>query len=260
MPSPLRCLMLLHHKYKTGTLKKAFYTALFTVSALPVFAQSKALLDSLSATPKIIKHFNLDYKINLPRPDTRYWDEDFNIYYKYLSPALRKTQMSLQSVDKGVIMVNPNSILPHAQLDTLTAVTNPANIQGTWRMVTCRNLRFTDSLSYAERKMFRSDTLLSDSSADDVFAFFEGNNFKLWVREKGKQKFKKEIASRFQLEQNRYLLLYKYFKSGSGVSQVGIDESGNLILNYSSVIENKKPDEYMTYITVAQQFIFEKVQ
>lgn len=253
--------MLQHLNIKAGILKKAFYTALFTAGVLPVFAQSKATLDSLSATPKTIKHFNLDYKLNLPRPDARYWDVDFGIYYKYLSPALRKTQMSLQSVDKGVeIMVNPNSVLPHAQLDTLTAITDPAKLQGAWRMVTCRSLRFTDSLSFSERKMFRTDTLLSDSSGEEVFAFFEGNNFKLRAREKGKQQFKKEIASRFQLEQHRYLMLYKYFKSGSGVSQVGIDESGYLILNYNRVIENKKPDEYMTYITVVEQFIFEKVK
>lgn len=242
-------------------MQKTLYAIVFTLITLPAFAQSKATLDSLSALPKTLKKFNLNYKINLPRPDARYWDEDFDIYYKYLNPALRKTQMSLQSVDKGVeIMLNPNSILPHAQLDTLTAITDPGRLQGCWRMVTCRGLRFTDSLAYAERKMFRSDTLISDSSEDEVFAFFEGNDFKLWAREKGKQKFKKEIASRFQLEQNRYLMLYKYFKSGSGISQVGIDESGNLILNYNSVIEHKKPDAYMTYIAVVQQFIFEKVQ
>lgn len=167
----------------------------------------------------------------------------------------------MSHTDKGVeVMLNPNSILPHAQLDTLTAISEPGKLQGIWRMQISRNLRFTDSMSYAERKIYRADTLLANSIGDDVFAVFEDNNFKLWAREKGKSKFKKEIASRFRLEQNRFLMLYKYFKSGSGVSQIGIDEQGNLILNYPSVIENKKPGAYVTYIAVIQQFIFEKVQ
>lgn len=224
-------------------------------------AQSHTWMDSVAALPRLQQSFDLHYKINLPRPDPGYWDQDFGLYYKYLSPVLNKTQMTMNHRDKDVeIMINPNSILPHAQLDTLTAISETGKLQGVWRMRISRSLRFTDSMSYAERKIYRADTVLADSSEDDVFAVFEDNNFKLWVREKGKQKFRKEIASRYRLEQNRYLMLYKYFKGGSGVSQIGIDEQGNLILNYPSVTENKKQGAYVTYIAVLQQFLFEKVQ
>lgn len=234
---------------------------LLLLAPLPVVAQSQAWMDSVAALPRSQKSFDIDYKINLPRPDPRYWDQDFGLYYKYLSPALNKTQMTMSHTDQGVeVMLNPNSILPHAQLDTLTAISEPGKLQGIWRMQISRNLRFTDSMSYAERKIYRADTVLANSIGDAAFAVFEDNNFKLWAREKGKSKFKKEIASRFLLEQNRFLMLYKYFKSGSGVSQIGIDEQGNLILNYPSVIENKKPGVYVAYIAVIQQFIFEKVQ
>ena len=55
-------------------------------------------------------------------------------------------------------------------------------------------------------------------------------------------------------------MLYKLSKGGAGVSQMGIDENGYLILNYPRVIENVKKDEYYSYYAVIEQYIFEKVR
>jgi hypothetical protein len=54
-------------------------------------------------------------------------------------------------------------------------------------------------------------------------------------------------------------LLYKFLKSGAGVSQLGLDAKGYLILNYPRVIENVKKGQYFSYYTVVEQYIFEKV-
>jgi hypothetical protein len=102
--------------------------------------------------------------------------------------------------------------------------------------------------------------LLDDKSNDEAFAVFTDNQFKLYVREAGKTGFKKEIATKYKVESNRFLMLYKFFKSGAGISQMGMDENGYLILNYPKVIENVKKGEYFSYYAIIEQFIFEKVK
>jgi hypothetical protein len=48
--------------------------------------------------------------------------------------------------------------------------------------------------------------------------------------------------------------------AASGISQIGIDKDGYLIINYAAVIENKRMNDYITYIAVVNQFIFERVE
>jgi hypothetical protein len=226
-----------------------------------VFAQSEINLEELAKTPKTAKKFDIQYKILLPRPDLDYWDKDFNVFYKFVSKPLSNTQSIMTYQIDGVeTMVNPNSVLPHSQLDTLTKITDSQKLLGVWRMVSHRNIRFEDSVVYRENKIYRSETLLAEANSDDAFAVFESANFKLMVKEANKTKFKAKISSKYKLENQRYLMLYKYFKASSGVSQIGIDENGYLIINYPRVIENKKPKEYITYIGVLEQMVFEKVK
>jgi hypothetical protein len=156
-------------------------------------------------------------------------------------------------------MINPNSIIPHAQLDTNTIIKNKELLFGTWRMLKYRSIRFNDSVNIKDKKYYRiTDTLLNDKSDDEAFAVFTDNQFQLFVRELGKDKFKKIGSTKYSIENNRYLMLYKLFKAGSGVSQIGIDENGYLILNYPKVIENVKKDEYISYYAIIEQYIFEK--
>lgn len=227
-----------------------------------VYGQADTRFEKIAAEPKTIKTFPANYKIALPGLTFEQWDHDFELYYKYLTPALRKTQATMSSVTDGVhIMVNPNSIMPHAQLDTGIAIKNEAAVMGLWRMITYRKLQFNDSANIATRTLYRAaDTVLEDKSSDEAFANFEKNQFQLYAREAGKTSFKKKIASKFKIESNRYLMLYKFFKSGSGVSQIGIDENGYLVLNYPTVIEYTKKGAFIAYYAFIEQFIFEKVK
>ena len=54
--------------------------------------------------------------------------------------------------------------------------------------------------------------------------------------------------------------MYKLAKASAGVSQIGIDEKGYLILNYPKLIESVKKGEYFSYYAVIEQYIFEKVK
>ena len=227
-----------------------------------IAAQSKTDLEKLSLTPKTTKSFPINYKILLPRLEYELWDEDFDKFYNYLNPALKKTQQTMSYTQDGVnTMVNPNSIIPHSQLDTSTLIKNPGDLNGVWRVITFRKIRFIDSVDIKTKQYYRNDTsLLADNSADDAFMVFNNGNFELYVKEAGKNKFKRKGASNFSIESNRYLMLYKFFKAGSGVSQIGIDEEGQLIINYPAVIEHVKKNEYISYYAIAEQYILEKVK
>jgi hypothetical protein len=237
----------------------SYIIALLTI-VTNAFSQNKGEFEQLASTPKALKVFPLDYKILLPRLEFSLWDNDFDKFYSYLTPTLKKTQATMSFSSNGVnTMINPNSIIPHAQLDTNTIIKNKELLFGTWRMLKYRSIRFNDSVNIKDKKYYRiTDTLLNDKSDDEAFAVFTDNQFQLFVRELGKDKFKKIGSTKYSIENNRYLMLYKLFKAGSGVSQIGIDENGYLILNYPKVIENVKKDEYISYYAIIEQYIFEK--
>lgn len=56
------------------------------------------------------------------------------------------------------------------------------------------------------------------------------------------------------------MLMHNLVKANGGVSKVGIDEKGYLILNYPGMIENVKKDDYFSYYAIIEQYIFEKVK
>jgi len=227
-----------------------------------LYAQDKEF-DQYITTPKdTINKFPLDYKISRPRLEYPEWDKDYDLYYRFLTPAIRKTQSSFSFNDKGVITsVIPNAIMTHSQLDTTTAVNDPTRIVGTWRMIKFRSIRFNDSVYLPTKTYYRlSDTLLDDKSNDEAFAVFTDNYFKLYAKEQGKSDYKKMMSAKYKIENDRFMMVYKLVKAGGGVSQYGIDEKGFLILNYPKVIENVKKGEYFSYYAIIEQYIFQKVK
>ncbi len=218
--------------------------------------------EQFTKTPKDTTiNFALDYKISRPRLEYPNWDNDFDEYYNFLTPAIRKTQASFTYNDKGVVTtMTPNSIIPHAQLDTATKVDDPTKFIGTWRMIKFRSMRFNDSVYLPSKTYYRlPDVLLEDKSNDEAFAVITGNNFKLYAKEQGKSDFQKKMSAKYKIENSRFILMYKLAKASGGVSQIGLDEKGYLILNYPKVIENVKKGEYFSYYAIIEQYIFKKV-
>jgi hypothetical protein len=68
------------------------------------------------------------------------------------------------------------------------------------------------------------------------------------------------MSAKYKIENSRFILMYKLAKASGGVSQIGIDEKGYLILNYPKVIENVKKDEYFSYYAIIEQYIFERAK
>jgi hypothetical protein len=240
---------------------KTLFVFFLTFISINLFAQDNDF-DQLSKSPKNAIDFPLDYKIARPRLEFPNWDRDFDVYYATLTPALHKTQASMSYTENGVVTtLTPNSIIPHAQLDTTTIVNDPDKITGTWRMIKFRSIRYNDSVYIPTKTYYRlADTLLDDKSNDEAFAVISDNNFKLHVKESGKSAFKKMMSAKYKIENKRFMIMYKIAKSSGGVSQIGIDEKGYMILNYPKVVENVKKGEYFSYYAVVEQYIFEKVK
>lgn len=158
-------------------------------------------------------------------------------------------------------VLTPNSIMPHAQLDTATIVDDPGKLIGTWRMLKFRAIRYNDSVYLPTKKYYRlADTILADKSQDEAFAVITDDNFKIYAREVGKRDFKKKMSAKYKIENKRFMMMYKLIKSNGGVSQFGIDEKGYLIVNYPRVVEYIKKGEYFSYYAVVEQYIYERVK
>jgi hypothetical protein len=242
-------------------LKPLLLLVLSSIS-VDIFAQDNDFEQFTKIPKDTTINFSLDYKISRPRLEYPNWDKDFDLYYNFHSTAIRKTQASLSYNEKGVITtVTPNSIIPHSQLDTTTMVDDPNKFIGTWRMIKFRSMRFNDSVYLPTKTYYRlPDVLLEDKSNDEAFAVISDNNFKLYAKETGKADFKKIMSAKYKIENRRFILMYKLTKAGGGVSQIGFDERGNLILNYPKVIENVKDGEYFSYYAIIEQYIFQKVK
>jgi hypothetical protein len=241
---------------KTITLVSLFFFCVYHSAA-----QSNDELEAMAATPKTSMTFPVNYKINLPVMDLLKWEDDYQLYSRFTTPAVNRTQASISFDDNGVhTMMCPNGALPHAQLDTLTRLSNEAQLTGAWRMICHRSIRFVDSLSVPDRKVYRTDTLLQDNSGSEAFAFFEDGQYRIYAKEAGDTKFKRQIKTKYALENNRYLLFYKLARAGGSIAQAGIDENGYLILNFPAIIENSTPKGYIAYYAVIEQLILEKVK
>ena len=241
---------------------KILFVLVLTSITVNLFAQDNNF-EQLSNIPKDTTiNFPLDYKISRPRLEYPNWDRDFDTYYRFLTPALRKTQASMSYTQNDVITtVIPNSIIPHTQLDSTTIFDDSKKIIGTWRMIKFRSIRYNDSVYIPAKTYYRlSDTLLDDKSKDDAFAVITDNNFKLFVKEYGKTDFKKMMSAKYKIENKRFIMMYKLVQASAGISQIGLDEKGYLIMNYPKVIEHVKKGEYFSYYAVIEQYIFEKVK
>jgi anthranilate/para-aminobenzoate synthase component I len=224
-------------------------------------ADIRSRLDSLSARPKTAVSFPVDYKILRPRLEMETWDQDYDAYKRYFTPAVIKTQLWLTATRDSIRTATCfNSAMAHAELDTATIIKDPAQLKGIWRAVSYRAVRYNDSASLVTRQYYRlPDSVLTAEMPDDAFCVFEAQTFSLYLKEHGKHRFHKKGQSRYSQEGQRYLLLYKWLKGGGAVVQAGIDERGYLILNFPSVVEHIHPYKYAAYYAVIQQYIFEKV-
>jgi hypothetical protein len=240
---------------------KFILIAIVLLVSTTLFGQfSNNEVKKISLTPKNLTDFDIAYKIILPIQEPIKWDSCYSVFTKFLTNKISKFSSISYGHDGILTYLCTPTVLCHAQLDTTTLIKNKDTLIGTWRGITHRKICFVDSTSIVENKIYRKDTLLLDLKNDDVFANFSDKKFTLIVKNEGEENYKKIISASYQIVSGRYLLLSKYFNTTSGISQIGIDENGNLISNYVSFVVNKSENKYLSFYTTIEQIIFERIK
>jgi hypothetical protein len=202
----------------------------------------------------------LTYCVALPRPDFAHWDADYGQYGRFLTPDIRRTQLGLGFAKGGIsYWYCQPAASPHAQLDTLTRVADPQQLQGRWRSLLVRTVVFRDSAVLGEKRIYRTVRLRPSPPQTTELTLADGR-LTLLAAPGGGAPFTRLGRKKYALVSGRYLLVYGLLKSGGAVSQVGLDAQGRLVLHNCAVAERKVPGQYQTYETVLNQAVFEPLR
>jgi hypothetical protein len=221
----------------------------------------KQTLQRISQSPKTMVELPPDYCNLLPTPTFEQWDNDYNYFNKFLTENVTKTQVGLSATDKGGVHIwwCAPSALTHVQLDTATMINDSKLVIGEWRIACNRTILYEDSCSYIDRKIYRGSKIVTDDKEDDVYLNVSADKFDLFSRSKNKSSFRSIAHRNYQIENKRYLMLYKYAKASAAISFIGLDKENRLIVNSFSVQERKLKSTYIVYKATMSQMIFSRL-
>mgnify|MGYP003462535098 CR=1 FL=1 len=219
----------------------------------------KDVINRINSSSKEMKEFPIDYYLKFPKQTFENWDKDYNSYRKFLTPEIMRTQIGLSSKENNV---NTWWCYPcaqtHIQLDTTSMIKNTKLIEGDWRIISNRKISFIDSVDVSNKKFYRSDNVIYDEKGADLFVNFSDSKMKLYGNETDNKKYKLGFSKNYKIINGRFLMLYGATKDNGGISQIGIDKDGQLIINSYWVQERKSENEYMTFESVVTQTIYRK--
>lgn len=220
----------------------------------------KEVLDILAKDKNQMADFPVDYYLLQPRLEFDNWDKDYNSFNRFLTKDIMSTQMWMGFERDGVeIAFCPNSAKTHVQLDTSAIILDQRKLIGNWRAISNRRTIFIDSAVYSDKNIYRNRKIVYDEKDADVFLVLTDRKVSMYGTEKGENKYKKLPSRSYSLQNGRFLLGYKLAKAGGGVSFIGIDKEGRLILNWQTVEERKVKGSFITYQATVTQLIFRKV-
>lgn len=221
----------------------------------------KEVVYRLDNQPKDYVDLPLDYCNLFPDSSSfEQWDKDYNLFEKFLTKDILKTQMGLSYTINGVqIWWCIPSARTHVQLDTTTMILNNDLVVGEWRAVTNRRITYEDSASYSVKKMYRSTKLDYDNKEDYFYLLITPEKFKLYAKTKGKDNYKNVANKNYDIESKRYIMLFGASRTGSAISFIGLDKENRLILNSYYVQERKIKGIYIVYQATMTQMIFERI-
>ncbi len=242
-------------------LKITFYTVGLGL-ILNSCGLQKEVVYQLNTNPKEFVDLPLDF-CNL-FPDTssfKNWDNSYNLYEKYLTQDILRTQMGLSYILNGVhVWWCMPSVRTHVQLDTATMITDKKSILGEWRMVVNRGITYEDSVSYADKRTYRTSHLNFDNREDDVYLLLTDDKFKLYAKTKGKNKYRLKANRNYEIQSKRYLMLWGLSKPSAAISFIGLDKEGRLIHNIYFVQERKVKGVYVVYQATMTQMIYKRMK
>jgi hypothetical protein len=243
-------------------MNKDLTTLLFTVIIMTLIACGvpKDTLQHIQSSKKETVDFPVDYANLFPTPTIEQWDKDYNYYNRFITNDIKRTQMGLEFEVNGVNYWRcMPSARPYVQLDTATMITDSRSVIGEWRIVCSRQISYTDSGVYADKKIYRNSEVLMDDKETDAYLTITNDKFNLYAKEKDKTSFKKVVSKNYAIESKRFLMLYGASTASAAISFIGIDKQGHLIVNTYLVEERKIEGTYITYEAIMTQMIFKRI-
>ncbi len=244
-------------------IKEIFRTILFGITFGILHSScglQKEVVNRIEKNPKENIELPIDYCNVFPdSSDFKKWDKDYNYYEKFLTRDILKTQVGLSFNNNGIqTWWCVPSARTHVQLDTTTMILNKDLVIGEWRITLNRQITYEDSALYNKNKMYRSAKLEYNNKDDDVYLNITPDKFQLFAKKKGK--FKRVVNKNYDIESNRFLMLFGLSRAASAIFFVGLDKENRLILNSYYVQERKIKGTYIVYQATMTQMVFKKMQ
>ena len=73
-------------------------------------------------------------------------------------------------------------------------------ILGVWRMIANRGITYEDSVSYSEKRIYRTSLLNFDNKEDDVCLLLTDDKFKLYAKTKGKDNYQLKGNRNYEIQ------------------------------------------------------------
>lgn len=231
-----------------------------TLALLFACSMPKELRTQVNNNQRQTTDLPLEYANCFPATTLEQWDKDYELYHRFLTPEITRTQQGLSFTYNGVQTWRCGpSALTHVQLDTSTRIADTSLIKGNWRITCNRRILFKDSFVYATAKFYRTAELVNNPQEEDLVLTLTDRKLALYGRTEKQPEFKRILLKNYHITSQRYLLLYGQSRANAAVSFIGMDKAGRLILNNHVVEERKKQGEYMVYQTYMTQLIFNKI-
>jgi hypothetical protein len=245
---------------KSNHMNNKLTTVFFTLTVLLTSCgMPKELMQKIQTSKKELIDLPLGYANVFPTLTLEQWDKDYNYYERYLTQDILRTQMGLSFSNNGVHTWRcMPSARTHVQLDTATMIKDSNALIGSWRIVCNRQVSYIDSVSFADKKIYRSSNLVHNETNADVFLSITDNKFTIYGADKDGDNFRRIRSRNYELQSNRFLMLYGMSKTSAAISFVGIDNEGRLINNSYIVTERKVKGTYITYQAVMVQMIYKR--
>lgn len=221
-------------------------------------AQTVREIAALATTPRNVVDLPVDYYILSAEQGEQ---ETFDKTFRKLTPVdvLHTQSEKLKEKNKVSVLLCQPCVLPYVQPDTQINIKFKRNLHGYWRAVSIRTLQFTDSTNNKAASFNRTSRMLNEDTSADMLISITEDNFRVYYKEAGKEKFRIITDTKYELLGKRYMLLYKNMKSSGDISLAGIDTTGKLILNTCISAQRRIPNMYNVYETITSQVVLEKL-
>jgi hypothetical protein len=210
-------------------------TGLLMLLVSAAHAQTVREVATLITTPRKVVSFPVDYYVLQAAEGEQ---EAFDKTFRRQTPAdVIATQNEKQKErDKVRILQCEPCVLPYAQLDTLANIKFKRNMQGYWRAVAIRTLRFTDSVDNKAELFNRASQLIAEDTVADMLMNITEDDCRVYYKEAGKEKFR-VITDTSVATQRRIPNKYNVYETIT--SQVILEKLNVAQLNYKEEKNNK---------------------